>query len=75
MTIAADGERLLALVEAAWQVLDDMGTTGQTCSAAAKAQLRVAFEPFRTQDDEFEVEMPLEDAQAILEQAELLLPR
>ena len=35
-----------ALVDAAWQVLDDMGKDGLSCCGASKAQLRVAFEPF-----------------------------
>ena len=34
------------LVTAVWQVLDDMGTEGQSCCGVAKAMLRHAIEPF-----------------------------
>lgn len=37
--------RLAALVDAMWQLLDDMGP-GQHVCAAAKAQARIAFEPY-----------------------------
>jgi hypothetical protein len=59
---------------AVWQVLDDMGEHGTSCCEAAKAQLRIAFEPFLQQaiaDDpelngDAEPEMTLEAAQAIM---------
>jgi len=60
--------RMTALLEAVWQVLDDMGATGHSCCPAAKAQLRVAFEPFR--DAELEVDYPLGVAVALLDQLE-----
>lgn len=55
---------LAALVDAVWQVLDDMGATGKCCCGAAKAALRVAYEPFR--DTDLEMDMPLSVAQQIL---------
>ncbi len=39
-------EKVNNLVNAVWQILDDMQETGLSCSLAAKAELRVAFEPF-----------------------------
>jgi hypothetical protein len=41
-----DVESVEKLATAVWQVLDDMGKDGQSCCLGAKAQLRVAFEPF-----------------------------
>lgn len=56
------------LVNAAWQVLDDMGTKGRSICEATKAQLRVAFEPFKIKDgDELELDMPFDEAKAILD--------
>ena len=46
MTDAPSREEVENLATAVWQVLDDMGKDGLSCCGAAKAQLRVAFEPF-----------------------------
>ena len=46
MTDAPSREEVEFLATAVWQVLDDMGNDGLSCCGAAKAQLRVAFEPF-----------------------------
>jgi hypothetical protein len=43
---------IIELVLAVGQVLDDMRQTGTTCCNAAKADLRVAFEPFRLANPE-----------------------
>lgn len=59
-------ERIDALVEAAWQVLDDMDQKGHCCCPAAKAQLRIAMEPYLTQD--MPLSWPLEKAQAIIKE-------
>lgn len=56
---------LAALVEAVWQVLDDMDQSGTCCCLAAKAQLRVAFEPYR--DPELDLAMPLATAADIMQ--------
>ena len=55
------------LVDAMWQLLDDMGTKGAGVCLAAKAQARVAFEPFR--NDDAPLDWPLEEAQKILKEA------
>lgn len=52
-----------ALAEAMAQLLDDMGADGQSVCMAAKAQARVAFEPFRESDHEL---MSLEAAKQIV---------
>lgn len=52
------------LVEAVWQVLDDMGKDGNSCCTYAKAQLRIAYEPFR--DASWEDWMSLARAKAII---------
>jgi hypothetical protein len=57
-------EECEALVSAMDQLLDDMGHSGQCVCLAAKAQARVAFEPFRDHDGSFM--MSLEEAQRIL---------
>lgn len=62
--IAAVREHEAALLDGVWQVLDDMGAEGTSCCLAAKAQLRVAYEPFRQPD--VPVDYPLENAQAVL---------
>lgn len=62
-----------AIVDAAWQVLDDMGADGQSCCLAAKAQLRVAIEPFVPGvggDEDLPMDWPLSEAQAILTRIE-----
>lgn len=56
---AMDGE----LAEAVWQILDDFGRDGLSVCGAAKARLRIAYEPFREDDDA--LEFTLEEAVAI----------
>lgn len=55
---------LRQLLDAVWQVLDDFGEKGLSVCPAAKAQLRVAFEPFRTDDEP--VDYDLEEARRIV---------
>lgn len=47
------------------QLLDDMGPTGQCVCNAAKAQARIAFEPFRTEAIAPDI-MSLEEAKRII---------
>lgn len=63
--------RLSALVDAMDQLLDDMGIKGQSVCLSAKAQARVAFEPFRDKDKPTDWLMPLEDAERILRERDL----
>ena len=68
---AADwSPEVLALREAAWLVLDDMGEAGQSCCGLAKARLRVAFEPFMVDPDgegeQSPMDYPLEVAQRVI---------
>jgi hypothetical protein len=58
------------LVEAVWQVLDDMGADGRSCCGAANAQLRNAYEPFHSGFEP--MDMPLRTARLILEECEQL---
>jgi hypothetical protein len=44
--ITLDDAWIEDLVDAAWQVLEDMGARGHCCSAFAKAKLRIALELF-----------------------------
>lgn len=54
-----------ALVEAVWQVLDDMGANSCSTCLASKALLRAAYEPFW--DEELgEMDYPLEEARRVL---------
>lgn len=55
-----------ALVAAMDQLLDDMGKDSCCVCPAAKAQARVAFEPFITEDHASEYYMPLIEAQLVL---------
>lgn len=48
-----------ALAAAMGQLLDDMGIDGQSVCLAAKAQARIAFEPFKTTDYDEVPMMPL----------------
>lgn len=52
------------LADAMWQLLDDMDVDGQCVCLAAKAQARIAFEPWNTEKDA-EPPMLLETAQKI----------
>lgn len=59
------------LADAMWQLLDDMGEGGQSVCLAAKAQARIAFEPFRDKTEpEYDDWMPLAEAQAIVDDIE-----
>lgn len=55
---------LNALSDAMWQLLDDMGKDGQSVCLQAKAQARIAFEPF--QDADAPTPMDLEEAKRII---------
>lgn len=60
------------LAEAMWQLLDDMGRNGKSVCLAAKAQARIAYEPFADwtdwDQDMIDTWMSLEDARAIADQ-------
>ena len=64
-------QEVSALSEAMSQLLDDMGKTGQSVCLLAKAEARVAFEPFRVEDN-LDDWMTLADAKAIVDQADKL---
>jgi hypothetical protein len=53
------------LADAMWQLLDDMGEDRQSVCLAAKAQARVAYEPFMEAGDDSDW-MTLEQAEQIL---------
>lgn len=55
--------RVETLVDAVWLVLDDMAD-GECCSRGAKAELRLAYEPFN--DGEAELVLTVDEARAIL---------
>lgn len=67
-TIAVRTPDLTALIDAVWQVLDDMDGEHTACCLFAKAQLRVAYEPFR--EDGLDMDMPLEEARRIVKECE-----
>jgi hypothetical protein len=48
--LRTEREQCASLIEAVWQVLDDMGEDGTCCCTAAKAELRLAYEPFKHED-------------------------
>lgn len=51
-----------ALVDAMWQLLDDMGEDGHSVSPAAKEQALKAFEPFDEKEDPYaELDWPDEE--------------
>lgn len=60
------------LAEAMWQLLDDMGRNGKSVCLAAKAQARIAYDPFADwtdwDQDMIDTWMSLEDARAIADQ-------
>jgi hypothetical protein len=56
------------LADAMRQLLDDMGADGHCVCEAAKAQARVALEPFRYSNEK--IDYPLETAQAVLREIE-----
>lgn len=54
------------LAEAMWQILDDMGKKSQSVCLLAKAEARIAFEPFRDKSEpEFEDWMSIAEAKQI----------
>lgn len=59
-----------ALAEAMWQLLDDMGRDGKSVCLAAKAQARIAYEPFGLDSTEWADWMSLEEAKRILAEAD-----
>ena len=68
----ASAEQVQALADAMWQLLDDMGENGLCACLGAKAQARIAYEPFRLlaeerDGEEVPCDMPLSEAQAIME--------
>ena len=58
-------EQIKALAGAMSQLLDDMGPSGQGVCLAAKAQARIAYEPF-ADPDEFEFIMTIQEALRII---------
>jgi hypothetical protein len=60
-------EEIEALAEAMAQLLDDMGKTGQSVCLSAKAQARLAYQPFIDEPEwADEVLMPLDEAKRIV---------
>lgn len=57
-------EQITALIDAMDQLLDDMGIDGQSVCLAAKAQARIAFEPFLDPECVGFI-MPLEEARRV----------
>lgn len=59
------------LADAMWQLLDDMGKTGCSVCLAAKAQARIAYEPFVTPLEQaaYDGMMSLEEALEIERQS------
>ena len=62
-------ENITAIVDAMWQLLDDMGRDGFCVCPAAKAQARIAFEPFHNPQEHGPMAMSMEEALAALEAA------
>jgi len=58
-------QQIEALVDAVVQCLDDMGISGQSVCAEAKARLRVAVDPFLVPDHDG-LDYPLEAAAVVL---------
>lgn len=59
-------QQIAELADAMWQLLDDMGKDGLSVCLAAKAQARIAYEPFIT-DIEREAYAGLMDLETALE--------
>lgn len=55
-----------ALADALWYMLDDMGSHGNCVSNAAKAQARVALEPW-LQANKWPLDYALDRAQAVVD--------
>lgn len=64
-------EQIEELADAMWQLLDDMGDHRQSVCLAAKAQARVAYEPFRdTSEPEYDDWMTVAQAKQILKECD-----
>ena len=63
-------EQVKALAESMWLLLDDMGKDAQSVSLLAKAQARVAFEPFNVPNMNWDDWMSLADAEKIVRAAD-----
>lgn len=57
------------LADAMWQLLCDMGATGQGVCLAAKARARIAFEPWNTEVGA-EPDMSLDEAKRVMRHLE-----
>jgi hypothetical protein len=57
-----------ALADAMWQLLDDMDARGTSVCLAAKAQARIAYEPFN--DHDAEPPMSMAEARRIIAECE-----
>lgn len=67
----ATPEQIEALEDAMWQLLDDMGADGKSVCLAAKAQARVAYEPFMPDDGTYYRDwMTLDQAERILKECD-----
>lgn len=53
------------LANTMWQLLDDM-KSGQSVCLVSKAEARIAYEPFRGEDDPMADIMTLEEAKAVM---------
>lgn len=59
------------LADAVWQLLDDMRHGGLSVCLAAKAEARIAFEPFRDKsEEEYDDWISLVQAEEILRECE-----
>lgn len=60
-----------SLASAMWQLLDDLGERRLSVCLAAKAQARVAYEPFRDKSEpEYSDWMSLAEAEEVLRQSD-----
>jgi len=65
-TITQTAEKVDELAGCMWQLLNDMGKDGLSVCAFAKAQARIAMEPFINDLIEAECLMPLAEAERIV---------
>lgn len=64
-------EQVQELADAMWQILDDMGDHRQSVCLAAKAQARVAYEPFRDKSEpEYDDWMSMAAAEQVLRECD-----
>jgi hypothetical protein len=64
-------EEVTELADAMWQLLDDMGDHRRSVCLAAKAQARIAYEPFRdTSEPEYDDWMTIAQAKQILKECD-----